>query len=51
MLRRRGADEYAVVANRMASTLRIKSAAIPAGPYGVKNDSRDWSADQRITEV
>lgn len=51
MLRRRGADEYAVVANRMARTLRMKSVAIAAGPYGVKNESRDWSADQRTTDV
>jgi hypothetical protein len=41
MLRRSGAEEYAVVANKMASTLRMKSAAIAAGPYGVKNDSLD----------
>jgi hypothetical protein len=51
MLRRRGAEEYAVVANSMAKTLRMKSVAIAAGPYGVKNDSLDWRADQRMTAV
>lgn len=32
MLRRSGAEEYAVVANKMASTLRMKSVASAAGP-------------------
>ena len=41
MLRSRGAEEYAVMAKRMAPTLRRKSAISATGPYGVKNDFRD----------
>ena len=41
MLRSRGAEEYAVMAKRMAPTLRRKSAINATGPYGVKNDCRD----------
>lgn len=41
MLRSRGAEEYAVMAKRMAPTLRRKSAINATGLYGVKNDCRD----------
>jgi hypothetical protein len=44
--RSKGADEYAVIAKRMAPTLRRKSAINATGPYGVKKDCRDCRDDQ-----
>lgn len=41
-----GADEYAVVAKRIAQTLSKKSARKAAGPYGAKRFCREWRADQ-----
>jgi hypothetical protein len=46
-----GADEYAVVANKIARTLRRKSVKRAAGLACAKMDNRDWSADQRRTDV
>ena len=51
MFRSHGADAYAVVANKIAKTLRRKSTKREAGLDGVKKDNRDWSADQRRTDV
>ena len=44
-----GADEYAVVAKRIAPTLSKKSARNAAGPYSAKKFRRDWRADQSKT--
>lgn len=44
-----GADEYAVVAKRIAPTLSKKSVKNAAGPYGTKKFRRDWRADQSKT--
>ena len=41
-----GIDEYAVVAERIAKTLRRKSVTTAAERYGVKKERRAWSADQ-----
>src|SRR2546423_12081686 len=37
------------MAKRMAATLRRKSVMAATGPYGVKNECRDWRADQSRT--
>lgn len=39
--RSNGAEEYNVVANRMAVTFNRKSTTNAAGLYGAKNDRRD----------
>lgn len=51
MLSRSGAEEYSVVANRIAMTLSRKSVIRDAAVYGVKKERRDCRADQRRTEA
>jgi hypothetical protein len=51
MFRRRGEEEYAVVANKMAPTLRRKSVRSDAAEYGAKKERRDCRADQSKTEA